>query len=758
MSSTSATASIRLGVDLAGLQTGLQKAATIAEQKGQTIKAALMRATDSGVDGFKNMGSSIASALNPINLVTGALGSMTATLGIGAGAAGLGGMIAASIEAAGSMADLSIKTGIQVEQLSRFSSIAKLSGTSMEEVGGIVKKLSISAVDAYSGNDKLARSFDAIGISTKELKSISPDDLLIRVAQGIQGIDPMIVQDLMAQLGGKGATNALPFLRELNERIDQTNIKIGEQFAKDAKEFSDNITLMKSGVSALSNQLTSDLLPSINAVLSAMAKGEASWGSIGNAINASNVDWKGNLSAQLAQAELKRRELQIEQSSSYMPWMYNDKLKDYELRINMLQERINSTSKGLNPDIDPAKNEAARRAAQLNNQSTTASAGDGFLKGLKDRIEKADQGEYAMLRLQAAEKGVTVAAGSLIDKLKQLDEARSVSQYEDSLERQNTEIEFQNSLIGKSAEDVAKLTVARKAELELAKQIEQIERTKGALSENSIAQMQAATEASIAIQQASISSRLQMERRWETGAGTALQNYFDSASNVAKSTETVFSNAFKGMENAMVQFAMTGRLNFTNLANGIVADILRIQAQAAIAGLAKLAGQSLANLFSGSVSGTGYTSASPTGPGTYNYAGSEMSIATVNANGNAFSGAPSLSAFSNTVQTSPKYFNYSTLHRFANGGVFAEAGPEAVMPLRRMGNGKLGVESSGGGSTTVNVINQMPDSEAKTRESTDAMGNKTIDVIITEIVSKGITGGKFNTAMASAFNLRRATA
>ncbi|WP_396189387.1 phage tail tape measure C-terminal domain-containing protein [Flavobacterium sp.] len=754
MTSASATATIRLGVELSDLQKGLQKAATLAEEKGQSIKAGLLRATDSGVQGFKEMGGSIASALNPINLVNGALGSMTATLGLGAGAAGLGGLIAAAIASADSMADLSIKTGIQVEQLSRFSSVAKLSGTSMDEVAHTVKKLSISAVDAYSGNDKLARSFDAIGISTKELKNISPDELLIRVAQGIQGIDPMIVQDLMAQLGGRGAQNVLPFLRELTERIDETSVKISTEFAKDAKDFNDNITLLKGGVIALSRNLAADLLPSINAVLSGMLSGE---GIIRSFMAAMTVDWNGgNLKAQLDKEKTDLKTLKDSLTDNEDFLMYEEHLKRRELRIKLLEDRISATSKGLNPDIDPAKNEAARRAAAENNKSG-ASAGDGFLKGLQDRIKKADEGEYAMLRLQAAEKGVSIAAGPLIDQLKKLDEAKSVANYEQGLQRQNTEIEFQNSLIGKSAAEVAMLNVERKMELDLAKQIEQIERSKGALSADSIAQMQAATEASIAIQQASISSRIQLEKNWQNGASTSLQKYLDNAENVAKGTEDAFTRAFKGVEDAFVSLAMTGSASFTNLTNSVIADILRMQARAATAGLMNFLGQTLGNMFAGSVSGTGYTSASPSGAGTYNYAGSEMVINTVNADGNVFSGAPSLSAYSNTVQTKPTLFNYSTLHRFAKGGIFAEENPEAVMPLTRMGNGKLGVQSSGSGAVNITVNNNGNNAQATANDrGTDGFGIRQIEIMITDVVAKGLVSGRLDTAMQGAFNLRRA--
>jgi lambda family phage tail tape measure protein len=46
--------------------------------------------------------------------------------------------------------------------------------------------------------------------------------------------------------------------------------------------------------------------------------------------------------------------------------------------------------------------------------------------------------------------------------------------------------------------------------------------------------------------------------------------------------------------------------------------------------------------------------------------------------------------------------NKPTIFPMANGmGLMGEAGPEAIMPLRRGANGKLGVESSGGASNVV---------------------------------------------------------
>jgi lambda family phage tail tape measure protein len=71
-------------------------------------------------------------------------------------------------------------------------------------------------------------------------------------------------------------------------------------------------------------------------------------------------------------------------------------------------------------------------------------------------------------------------------------------------------------------------------------------------------------------------SRLDLEGRWEQGAIRAFANYRDNAANIAGQTEQAVSNAFQGMEDALVTFVTTGKLDYKSLANSIVADITRI--------------------------------------------------------------------------------------------------------------------------------------------------------------------------------------
>ena len=72
---------------------------------------------------------------------------------------------------------------------------------------------------------------------------------------------------------------------------------------------------------------------------------------------------------------------------------------------------------------------------------------------------------------------------------------------------------------------------------------------------------------------------------WSVGASEAVRNYFDEAANVAKQTEDLAGGAFKGMEDALVNFVTTGKADFKSLANSIISDLARMQIKAGMTSL-----------------------------------------------------------------------------------------------------------------------------------------------------------------------------
>jgi lambda family phage tail tape measure protein len=91
---------------------------------------------------------------------------------------------------------------------------------------------------------------------------------------------------------------------------------------------------------------------------------------------------------------------------------------------------------------------------------------------------------------------------------------------------------------------------------------------------------------------------------WTNGATSAWENYLDSAKNVAGQTKTLFGNAFSSMEDAIVNFATTGKLSFSDFAKSIIADMARIAARQAATGLLSYAASAVTNYFGGSSSAT----------------------------------------------------------------------------------------------------------------------------------------------------------
>jgi len=145
--------------------------------------------------------------------------------------------------------------------------------------------------------------------------------------------------------------------------------------------------------------------------------------------------------------------------------------------------------------------------------------------------------------------------------------------------------------------------------------------------------------------------------------------YFDTIGDFAKQTQDAVAGAFKGMEDALVNFVQTGKLNFSDLARSIMADLTRMLVRA-----------SLLNFLSPFPFFDRITGGS--------------------ANGNAFAKNGIIPYRNGGVVGSPTMFKYGG----SNLGIMGEAGPEAILPLQRGKGGKLGVQSSGGvGNIVVNV-------------------------------------------------------
>ena len=191
---------------------------------------------------------------------------------------------------------------------------------------------------------------------------------------------------------------------------------------------------------------------------------------------------------------------------------------------------------------------------------------------------------------------------------------------------------------------------------------------------------------------------------WTKGATSAWANYLDSAQNVAGQTKSLFGNAFSSMEDAVVNFATTGKFSFADFTKSVLADMARIATRQAASGLlGSLVGLGISA--AGSYFGGGATTSAGSTAAGYSPDVLAGWSGVTQANGGAWSGGVQMfadgGAFTNSIVSKPTAFG------MANGktGVMGEDGEEAIMPLTRTSSGKLGVMAMGGGGAGATQIN-----------------------------------------------------
>ncbi|HEO9918317.1 TPA: phage tail tape measure protein [Enterobacter asburiae] len=215
---------------------------------------------------------------------------------------------------------------------------------------------------------------------------------------------------------------------------------------------------------------------------------------------------------------------------------------------------------------------------------------------------------------------------------------------------------------------------------------------------------------------------------WKAGAVAGWNEYLDAATNTYDAVKNVASSTLTGLSNMLTELMTTGTASVKEFGKSMLKMILEITNQLIVAYTVQAA--------MGWISGGSKGGSTPGG----SYANAAAGL-TFNAKGGVYD-SPGLSKYVNGVYDSPQYFTFQGASKFAKGGVFAEAGAEAIMPLTRDSAGRLGVRAQGSGgmapviNTTVNVdaggsatVQSSSSGDAMGRALADEMQNAALQVI-----------------------------
>jgi lambda family phage tail tape measure protein len=368
--------------------------------------------------------------------------------------------------------------------------------------------------------------------------------------------------------------------------------------------------------------------------------------------------------------------------------------------------------------------EAARAKSSTSGQQRIQI--DQKIADARASMVKAEQDANTLLEVLASAEAGRIAK-----------QTQAISSYTDALNQQNTALQHagQRAAAGVGQGDrQASLTGslngiedrANQQRLDLAR--DKADKARNMSAEEYQAKLDAINRSEKDLAETTLSNYEQMsaaQSDWRNGATSAFGNYLESARDVAGQTKSLFTNALTGMEDAIVNFAMTGKLSFSDFAKSILADMARIAARQASSALLSSAVGAATSYFGGAAAG-GAGAAASAGSTQAGYSAAYFPQAL----GGAWSGGVQMfangAAFTNSVVSKPTAF------AMANGktGVMGEAGEEAIMPLTRTAGGQLGVRalSSGSGGNTYNfpvavsVQTSGEEGGAATQEASSQLG------------------------------------
>lgn len=346
-----------------------------------------------------------------------------------------------------------------------------------------------------------------------------------------------------------------------------------------------------------------------------------------------------------------------------------------------LAQNVSNTMAGLKKDI-----------ALFGNDSLVASfdydRANGAFTGIKDSrldewrellvikenlIAQDKREKEALSAKEKASQRWLTARTQILDKVAraQEDEANALKRFASDNQSRLADYAFETSLIGKKASEIDRLRFERDL-------LNQAERAGITLSEQAKQKIIAEREELIALRE---QRQLLQNVDWVIGMQSGFQSLVDGAQSLNQTMAQATTGAFDKMSDSLASFVTTGKSNFKDLAASILQDISKMLIKFAMLKLAKASVGMFAD--GGAFGSSGLLAL---------------------AKGGAFN-THSIQYYANG-----DIFNKPTAFRHAGGlGVMGEAGPEAVMPLTRGPNGKLGVQVLGSQqtSTAASVVNQV---------------------------------------------------
>ena len=536
--------------------------------------------------------------------------------GVSAGAFVAG--IKGAIDMADHLNDLSKATGVAVEELGGIGFAASQAGADLDITAKAFGKLNLKIAEAAAGGKEASKLFDAVGVSVKDLsgRTKTADTIFAELATKFESYADGPEKAALGNAAfGKSYQDLLPLLADGGQAL-RDNIEYYKRFggvttevAQKADQFNDTLGKIGLITSSFGRTLAAELLVPLQAVadefLRIKERGsafETLAKSIAGTVKSTAVDF--------AFLEFVVRAAVLGYEAFFAQIAKLDKL-DFkgarEVREGFIADlaRARTEFVALKNEIqgvklyDPAKYDTknvtlrgkvqAPALAVPGTDAKSKSAFAAFLDDLDRMVEKTTEGEYAMLRLKAAQIAATDPAAKLGDAYKRIaaiqsaDSQKALADYIQQLDKEANAMAFQVSIMTKSTAEQERLSYATAKRAQAEEAVNAALKAGKPLTDDAAAALRQQTEDTIRYTDTIRRRRDETERAFGTGATRAFRAYVESANNAAKYAENFITGSLNHIEDALVNFAKTGKLSFGDLWRFMAEEFIRQQVRMQIA-------------------------------------------------------------------------------------------------------------------------------------------------------------------------------
>lgn len=203
--------------------------------------------------------------------------------GVGVGMAAAGAAAAAPLiasvrhfmTAGDALQEMSVRTGMAVESLSKLQYAAGLSGLSVEQMEVGFRQMQRTISDAAAGMGAASADLERLGVTAKELQGLTPEQQFMRMADALAAVsDPTERAAMAMNVFGRSGTAMLPMLaggsaglREMMEQAQAAGAVMSTDAAESAAKLADSMDAMRAAVSQSARVIGEVLAPSIIAAV-----------------------------------------------------------------------------------------------------------------------------------------------------------------------------------------------------------------------------------------------------------------------------------------------------------------------------------------------------------------------------------------------------------------------------------------------------------------------------------------------------------